>query len=252
MKRECPVCERPVTGAVLCQTCTDGIGKCLAEVPALLAELEVNATRQAKTAPRASGGRSAETPLPYGARASDAIRQLTDVLRLWAGAINGQGRTFTAVTAAAHLRANILLVRQHAMAEKAYDQITAARAHAYEVIDRDPDLVPAGQCGADLDTGETCTEILYGDPDRATVRCRCGAEHDMDRTWMLEAARDQEWTAAQIGRAGTGVTASMVRDYARRGLIVAVGERKLGPSRTIPTYRVGDLLDLLTQAKEAS
>jgi hypothetical protein len=39
----------------------------------------------------------------------------------------------------------------------------------------------------------------------------------------------------------------MVRRYAHRGLITAVGDRKLGPDRAIPTYRVGDLLDLLTR-----
>jgi hypothetical protein len=250
--RECPVCERPVTGAVLCPFCTNEILKALADVPMLLAELDITATRQAKVAPRASGGRSAETPLPYGARASDAIRQFTSVLLLWAGAINPQGLTFTALTAAAHLRIHINLVRQHGMAEKIYDQVTSARAHAFEVIDRDPDLVPAGECGAELADGDTCTEILYGDPDRATVKCRCGAQYDMDRTWMLTAAREQQWTAAEIGRVTPGVTASMVRDYARRGLVKACGERKIGPSRTIPVYRVGDLLDLLTPAKESA
>lgn len=250
--RECPVCARPVKDSVLDNYCADTITAALAEVPWLLVELEVNSTRQAKVAPRASGGRSAETPLPFGARASDAAKQLTDVLRFWAGSISN-GTQFTALTAATYLRTHINQLRQHAMAEKAYDQITGARAHAFEVIDRPTDLVPAGQCGADLDDGEICPEILYGDPERASVRCRCGAEHPMDRTWMLEAARDQEWTAAQIGRAGTGVTASMVRGYAQRKLLHPVGVRKLGPERTIPTYRVGDLLDLLTrQTKEAS
>lgn len=252
--RECPVCERPVKDCVLCTFCTTEVHKALTEVPALLEELEVNATRQAKTAPRSSGGRSAETPLPYGEQASDAAKQLTAVLRFWAGAIAPPGMSFTAHTATTWLRTNINWLRQHELAEKAYDQITAARAHAYDVIDRDPDLVPAGQCGVELDDGTTCLEVLYGDPDRATVRCRCGAEHDMDRSWMLTAARDQELTAAEIGRITPGVTASMVRDYARRGLITACDEgRQLGPNRVIPTYRVGSLLDLLTrQTKEAS
>lgn len=249
----CPVCERPVRGAVLCQFCTDEVWKCLTEVPVLLAELEVNATRQSKTAPRASGGRSAESPLPYGARASDAAKQLTDTLITWARAINPHGAAFTALTAATHLRGNILLVRQHQEAEKIYDQITRARSHAMDVIDRPPDLVPAGRCDAELEDGSSCPEILYGDPDRASVRCRCGAEHDMDRTWMLEAARDQEWTAAEIGRVTPGVTGAMVRRYAQRGLIKSCGDRKIGPNRVIPTYRVGDLLDLLTrETREAS
>lgn len=260
--RECPVCARPERQCVLCTFCGAGIVECLKQVPDLLVELQVNATRQAKTAPRTSGvGRSAETPLPYGQRASDALKQLTAVLVGWARVVPSNWRPplvylpppTEPAAAAKYLLANIYRLRQHPEAEKAYDHITKARDHAMEVIDRDSDLVPAGQCGVELDDGEICLEILYGDPQRASVRCKCGAEHDMDRTWMLEAARDQEWTAAQIGRAGTGVTASMVRGYAKRSLLHPVGERKLGPERVIPTYRVGDLLDLLTrQTKEAS
>jgi hypothetical protein len=250
--RECPVCDRPVRDTVLCTFCTSEIVKCLIQVPDLMIELEVNSTRQSVTAPRASGGRSAETPLPFGARASDAAKQLTDVLRFWAGSISN-GTQYTALTAATYLRTHINALRQHAMAEKAYDQITGARAHAFEVIDRPTDLVPAGQCGVELDDGEVCLEILYGDPERSSVRCRCGAEHPMDRAWMLTAARDQELTAAEIGRITPGVTGAMVRGYAKRNLLPPVGVRKLGPERTIPTYRVGDLLDLLTrQTKEAS
>jgi hypothetical protein len=257
----CPVCERPVTGAVICQFCTGEITKCLTEVPVLLAELEVNATRQSKTAPRAPGGRSAETPLPYGARASDAIRQLTSTLVGWARAFPSnwhpplvhQPPPTEARTAARHLLANINRIRQHAMAEKIYDQVTSARAHAYEVIDRDPDLVPAGQCGADQDDGSRCAETLYGDPERSTVRCTaCGASRELDRTWMLEGARELEWTAAEIGRVTPGITAAMVRRYAQRGLLIQRGGRRLGPERVIPTYRVGDLLDLLTATREAS
>jgi hypothetical protein len=249
--RECPVCERPVRDSVLCKYCTGTLTTCLAEVPDLLAELEVTATRQAVGGPRSTAGRSAETPLPYGDRASDAAKQLTDTLTLWARVITPG--TYTALTAATHLRTHIHDLARHPMAEKAYDQITRARAHAYDVIDRRPDLVPAGQCGADLDNGERCTRTLYGDPDRSAVRCPdCGNSRDLDRTWMLEGARDLEWTAAEIGAVTAGVTAAMVRRYAHRKLIKPVGERHIGSVRVIPTYRVGDLLDLLSATKEAS
>lgn len=241
MKRACPVCERPVTDAVLCQYCTTTVHEALQQMPMLLVELEVTATRQARTAAPSSGGRSAETPLPYGARASDAIRQITGTLITWATTL--RVGSWTAPTAAAYLCAHIDQLRQHPMAEKAYEHITKAKAHALEVIDREPELVPAGQCGAELADGDVCGEILYGDPDRASVRCRCGAEWDMDQTWMIESARNQEWTAAEIGRVVPGVTGSMVRDYARRGLVQAVGERVAGPVRVWPTYRVGDVLD---------
>lgn len=245
MKRDCPVCDRP-TDMVLCKFCAGTILEVLAQVLDLLAELEVTASRQARVGAR-SGGRSAETPLPYAQRASDAARQLSSVVCFWAGTL-AQG-VFTTPTAVKYLRAHISALRAHEMAEKAYDQITKARAHAMDMIDRAPDLVPAGQCGVELADGSTCLEILYGDPDRASVRCRCGAEHDMDRTWMLTAARDQEWTAAQIGRATPGITAAMVRSYKHRGQLTPVGASENGH----PTYRVGDLLDLLAgQAKEAS
>jgi hypothetical protein len=261
MTRECPVCERPVGDSVLCKYCTATITTCLGEVPDLLTELEVTATRQSVTGPRSTAGRSAEIPLPYGARASDATRQIVDTLMTWTKAfptpwhppLTWQAPPTNGPTAAAYLRTNINRIRQHQMAEKIYDQITGARAHAYSVIDRPADLVPAGQCGADLDDGDRCTRTLYADPDRSTVRCPdCGTSRDLDRAWMLEGARDLEWTAAEIGRVTAGVTAAMVRSYAHRGLITAVGERKLSPDRFIPTYRVGDLLDLRGAAKEAS
>lgn len=254
MSTVCPVCERPVTGSVLCQVTTTDLSRRLAEVPAVVAELEITFTRQSVTSAGRDGGKSAETPLPYGAAASDAVRQLTDVLRTWARAIDPDlSRTCSAVTAATHLRRRINQVRQHAMAEKIYDQVTAAIAHAYEVIDREPDLVPAGQCGADLPDGTRCEETLYGDPARSTVRCDvCGTSRDLDQAWMLEGARELEWTATEIAAVTPGVTASMVRGYARRGRLIQRGTVKLGPDRRVPTYRVGDVLDLLTQAKEAS
>lgn len=257
----CPVCERPVRGAVLDTFCVAEIVKCLNEIPGLLDELEVNATRQSKTMARATGGRSAETPLPYGLAASDAIRQLTHTLVTWASAVAAYAwrpplryvePPNTARTATRWLLAHVNELRQHAMGEKIYDQITRARAHAIDLIDRPPDLIPAGRCDAELEDGTLCPEILYGDPDRATVRCRCGAQHEMDRTWMLEAARDQVWTAAEIGRVTPGVTAAMVRRYAHRGLLQSCGERQIGANRTIPEYRVGDLLDLLTPRQETA
>jgi hypothetical protein len=259
--RDCPVCERPVRDSVLCKYCTTTVSDALAEVPDLLTELQITATRQAVTGPRSTAGRSAEIPLPYGARASDATRQIVDTLMTWARSfpttwhppLTWHAPPTNGPTAAAYLRTNINRIRQHPMAEKIYDQLTAARAHAYTVIDRDPDLVPAGQCGADLDNGDRCTRTLYGDPDRSAVRCPdCGNSRDLDRTWMLQGARDLEWTAAEIGGVTAGVTAAMVRRYAQRGLIKPVGERRIGPARVTPTYRVGDLLDLLGAAKEAS
>ncbi|WP_157232896.1 hypothetical protein [Kibdelosporangium phytohabitans] len=239
---------------MLDQNCLDEITTCLTQIPDLLTELEVNATRQAKGGPRGYGSRSAETPLPYGLAASNLVTQITaNLVRAatavapytWRPPLRYIPPPTTVDTATRWLLTHKDQIRHHPRGEKLYDLITTARARALTVIDRPADLFPAGQCGAELDDGTTCPEILYGDPDRATVRCRCGAQHDMDRTWMLEAARDQAWTAAEIGRAIPDLTAAMVRGYANRRRLTACGSRIIGPGRAIPIYRVGDLLDIL-------
>lgn len=233
--------------------CRDLLARDLGDVAALAEELEVNLTRQARRGER-SGGRSAEVPLPFDYRASEDTYVLRTCLSAWCRVVTEQrGEPVagpvddTPASMAALLLRNLPWIVRNPLAPEAYDEITYAVRVTRRVIDRAEDRSYAGTCGAET-SGEACTDELWARPKAATVVCRtCGAEHDVAerRTWLLDAVEDRlapaSLIAAAVTRLGQPVTSERVRQWARRGRIVARGHE--GDER--PLYRVGDVLDLL-------
>ncbi len=230
--------------------------------PGLYADLLDTLTRQSNTGTASIGWITGETEtsIPFHAAASDT-RQLADTtIGTWARSLADlhPHLTLTATTtpdAAGWMATFPGLLAEHPQAGHMHADITSLVARIRRVIDRPPDKVYVGQCGAILEDGTDCPADLYAAPNRAWVECpSCGGSWNVTdrKQFLLQAVEDQLATPGEISRALSTlmeqVSASMIRSYAHRG--------RLNPhpphphdEKHRPRYRVGDVLDLLADVR---
>ena len=247
-------CRQPMpTGdnSTACPDCWGSFNRTVGDIPALVAELETTLSRQTAMANR-GGPRSTETPLPYSTAASDALRLLYATLWPWVReglaahpqlVLQGSG---TVGMAHALLSLRGWLVTQPD-GWQAIDEVAYACAQGRQAIDRAPDRTYAGTCDTD-----GCAEELYAVDGRATVVCAvCSTERDVAawRYARLEDAADQLLTLSEMTRAvaETGdetVSRKRLEKWVERGRLIRSGNQG-----AVATYRVGDVLDLLVDAR---
>lgn len=239
-------CGRPMRDVLLlCDQCRWELEQALAEMPALIDDLMITLTRQARIVQR-NGGRSAEKPLPFHAKASELGDHARSVLVGWVRVL--------AEDNAAHYPADnieaisIWLVSRiddlarHEAAADMWSEITGVANDIRRVTDRPPDRIYAGICGADIEDrpGWQCGEPLYAKPSAELVTCRaCVTVHRVDkrRQQMLDALDGMLLTAAEIARLATYLIGDMDRSREQvRKLINQWHSRGL----LVPRSRVGD------------
>ncbi|MFF4779423.1 hypothetical protein ACFY05_42070 [Microtetraspora fusca] len=280
-------CGRPVTdNATVCCSCGAELHQELVELvhdDGLADELDAALARQASLG--TAGGRSSETPLPYGEAAAEATSVLRNTLTGWVRILDDDGRLIgpscppagaknerpacahpscqliivrafpddTLPAMASWLAARIDAIRHHPAGAEAVDELLAAVRQARQAIDRPADRVYCGPCGAKQDDGSRCMIDLYARPDTGVVQCRCGAVWDvwLRRDWLLAEVEDVLGTATEIARAVTGlgheVTPERIWQWAHRGRLIVRGAVRRG-ARELPVYRVGDVLDLVAHS----
>jgi LSD1 subclass zinc finger protein len=238
----CPAdhCDRQMPGtSQICGACAAQLGRALADVPFLAAQLGVTLARQSS---KASGGRSATVPLPYDQRAAEAAWVLRSALTGWVRLLADDDRPADDLASMARwLTQRHHALTRHPAADEAHGEITSAVRQAERAIDRRAERWYAGRCG-------DCDTDLYARPGAAMVRCAaCPAEYDVDdrRQELLAAAEDTLAGAALIAQAltslGQPVTPERLRQWAHRGRIVAHGADQRGRA----LYRVGDVIEVL-------
>lgn len=116
--------------------------------------------------------------------------------------------------------------------------------------------VPGG-CGLDR-ANEECGAQLYAVKAEGDIKCpACGMVYDIKsrRDWLLAYAEDVLATASEAARAITVLSdydrgeqrlAARIRKWAQRGRIEVRGHLD-EYGQALPTYRVGDILDLLAE-----
>jgi hypothetical protein len=250
------VCSSP-TGddAYLCKIYTDDLTRELHTVPALVQELEVTVTRQARITAEKHGGRSAERPLPWNEHAATAASDLSTTINAWALDTSRLGederdplaehRYTDTAAVAAWLARNLRTLRQHEEAGQAHDELTNAIREARRAVDRPLDQEVYGQCLAELEDDTTCREYLYAAPGRATITCRgCGSQHDAAkrRAWMFLHVRDMIGTIREVVACltlgGVKTSEDKVRLMAARCRFFPAGQDSTGR----PLYRVSEVL----------
>src|SRR5690349_16592887 len=171
-------------------------------VPALLDELQVAISKQAKisTGGKAGKGTAREkSPINFGAL---AVRDALLVeMALW-------GTT------------EIDEIRKHPKAAEIVSGMGKAVKNAYRCIDRLQDRKYLGQCGATED-GAVCHAELWVKPGQHQIKCtQCETVHDVGdrRSDMLEQAKDMLFSVKESSQmmgevAGIRVTEASIRGY---------------------------------------
>lgn len=255
MTNDCPVCTRPARDATVCATCGDTLATDLVAAATLERELQTTYTREAHLG-TSVGARSSESPLPFHEKAGREARRLHAVLTSWAELVVTEREVPRPDdrTVAMWLAGQVEWLRHHPSGADAVRQIAAAVDSARRVIDRPPDRRWLGLCGAPTDDGE-CPHPVTALRGELHVSCRaCGHVHDVEarRDELLATAQDQLAHASLIAAALTGlgrpIKADLVRKWAERGRLVAHGTDR----SKRPLYRVGDVIDLVTDLSRRS
>lgn len=272
----------------LCPKCMWDVERDLGDTPALLEQLDITLSRQDRLTdtgtnttdlddpicPRCAGVGRTEygrclicngegtlpatlriQPLTYNTNASEVRTDLHATLAGWAHELHQTDEHPLTPTTTGYSR--WLLnhrdrIAGHEHAPQLRDEISYATDQARRAVDRPPQRTYAGPCLTPSADGP-CREDLYAKPGADTVRCRtCDTIHDLHerRVWLLAEAEDQLETATHIAQAlstlGQQVNATRIRKWAERGRIVPHGLNLRGD----PTYRIGDVIDLLAADRE--
>lgn len=243
----------------ICRTCVAQLERALTSVPALWRELDVTLTRQ-DVIGSDSGSRSAETALAFKETASEARWALANTIGTWARVLAENAGAPTPEKPAQWLLANVQSLAMHEAVAEAVDEIGDAVAQAYRVIDRPPEFVLAGVCGAVLRMPDPNAELLedrvelrcfaplYARPGHMRTKCEaCGNMREVAerRDEMVENAAEYlvtgtialGWVRMLMGKT---IPDGTWRSWCSRGRVVPHGTNHLGQ----PTYRFGDVRDL--------
>lgn len=254
MSGQCPVCGAQQSESLLCHSCTTALERELGDVAAIVGELQVTISKQARIGGGGGKGGPARerTPVNWGAVA--VADDLGNTLTTWARDVAEDvgflaAHSSSPAKAAARILLNhVPLIRRHPAVVELVDEISDAIRQARQAVDRPADRIFVGPCLAENPDDEgrqvTCLEDLYARPQASEVRCKvCGTDHPVAerRSWLLEQARDRLFTVREAAQmmgdvGGIKVTEASIRGYVHRGRIVY---------HTGTMIRLGDLLTVV-------
>jgi hypothetical protein len=233
-------CGQPTPDAYLCRDCTRDLHATLTAAAVIATDLTDAVARQLTRGETLRTTGTPQPPLPYDPGAAAARDRLHATLTWWAAETTGR-HTTTIAGAAITLTARINDLRQHPQAWDAHREITAAVRQALKVIDRPPELRPAGDC-------EACGTPLRAEPSADTAHCQCGHLNTGIATRRAEraAACDLLGTAteisAQLALIGIRIAAGTIRMWASRGRLTS----RPGAADD-PWYAMSDVLVLVAE-----
>jgi hypothetical protein len=233
------VCGAAQAESLLCHADTTALERELGDVAAIVGELQVTISKQARIGGGGKGGPARErTPVNWGAVA--VADDLGNTLTTWARDVSGEAQLTrrlnetspVSVVASRILLRNVAVIRRHPAVVELVDEITDAIRQARQAVDRPADRIFVGPCMAENPDDEggqvTCLEDLYARPQASEVRCKvCGTEHPVAerRSWLLEQARDRLFTVREAAQmmgdvGGIKVTEASIRGYIHRKRIL--------------------------------
>jgi hypothetical protein len=263
MNAVCPVCGCGSVDSLLCHADTSALERELGDVAAIVAELDVTLSKQARIGNASGPSGLARERTPVNWSSSDPRWVLGNVLSTWARDVSGETwrptqteamvRGGATKSAARFLLSEVPLIRRHPAVEELVDQITDAVRLARRTVDRPTDRQYLGTCLMENrdDHGHmvTCLEEVWARPGASEVQCKvCGTDHPVveRRAWLLKKAEDMLCTVREassyMGEVGhIMVTQSAIRGYIHRG--------KIG-YRSGNLIRLGDLLAVVVDEGE--
>lgn len=214
MTATCPVCGAPQDQGLLCHACTLCLERDLGDVAAIVADLDISLSRQARIGNSSGSGGLARERTPINVGAMQVADNLGNVLTTWARDLletdNGRWTTQLAasltptVTASRALLLMIPTIRRHPAVNELVDEITDAIAQARRVVDRPANrtIIEVGPCPEQDEDGADCSGQVYAfiptEDDRPSrMQCRADDAH--------------KWTSIQFYRVGERIRRKMER-----------------------------------------
>lgn len=265
---KCLICTAP-TDAFACKTCAATTRQHLTDMAELL---DPHALDQRRAGVRGIsyahiGGRSSgERPLPYNPRVGEAESLAHGTLFTIARALIADepslrttlaGASSTAVLAAWLSRQVMDHLRFMPDCDDYFSDIADKHRAVVRLWDNPPDETFIGSCGAPIEVeggvDVTCTEAVYAERGRASVKCRrCRSEHDVAARYgeLLARCADHLATLKEIAALlaplhGERVRLRKLNYYVDRGRLKAKGDRpewmSNGSIRSVSVYRIGDI-----------
>lgn len=260
MTSTCPICDAPQDQGLACHACVTRLERDLAQVPALVTELDVTLSRQARIGGGGDGkmGKGwAREKLPINVGAAAAAWDLEQTLTIWAREMSGNP-VATTVHASHVLLLHVNEIRRHPDVAHMIEKITQVITKARHAIDKPAERFFVGPCWATYPDEEgrevTCIADLYAKPRAEAVICKvpeCATEHQVAerRALLLDKARDRLFPVREAAQmmgdvGGIKVTEDRIRGYLRRGRLAY---HPIGDKRGI---RLGDLLTVVIDDSE--
>ena len=265
---KCLICTAP-TDAFACKTCASTTRQHLTDMAELL---DPHALDQRRAGVRGIsyahiGGRSSgERPLPYNPRVGEAESLAYGTLfEIWKQLVHDEPSLHeqtphhpSAAALAAWLAAQVMDHLRFMPDCDDYFSDIADKHHAViRLWDNPPDETFIGSCGALIEVeggvDVTCTEAVYAERGRASVKCRrCRSEHDVAARYgeLLARCADHLATLKEVAALlaplhGERVRLRKLNYYVDRGRLKAKGDRpewmSNGSIRSVSVYRIGDI-----------
>lgn len=237
MTRPCPAGQCKVTIADdrnVCPACAADLQQHLAELPALVADLDRTMARLRNG--NSDGSKGAETPMAYDVLASEALSQIRVVLVGWTRDLEEDPTRQPADTLpaiATWLLARLHRLLAHPAAADICTEIANCTAQGKRAVFGPKPRTYLGPCGEATPAGP-CPEDVYAALGREYTSCwECGATHGVTgrREALLATLEDRLYTAAEIsdlhshiGYPGTRVQLrALINTWAHRGLVINHG-----------------------------
>lgn len=265
---KCLICTAP-TDAFACKSCADTTRKHLVDMAELL---DPHALDQRRAGVRGIsyahiGGRSSgERPLPYNPRVGEAESLAYGTLfEIWKQLVHDEPslheqtpRHPSAAALAAWLATQVMdHLRFMPDCDDYFSDIADKHRAVVRLWDNPPDETFIGSCGALIEVeggvDVTCTEAVYAERGRASVKCRrCRSEHDVAARYgeLLARCADHLATLKEVAALlaplhGERVRLRKLNYYVDRGRLKAKGDRpewmSNGSIRSVSVYRIGDI-----------
>lgn len=258
MSAQCLRCAKPVAdGGYVCSRCWLPLERDLGDMTFLAEQLDITLSRQSRTAPRAYGSRSSDTPVYFDVTASSVGAESRAVLVSWALMVSEERGIPTPADRLAAMGVFLLgqqeWLRHHPAASDALEELTAAIHAIRNAVDTAPDMLVVGPCDPKGEHGDPCTQELRVKAGKEFVECAaCGLSWRVAdrREFLVEAAQDMLVTAYVLSRFltayGDPISDDRLRKWAAQGHIVSHGTDPRGN----PLYRVSEAAEVLSRINE--
>jgi hypothetical protein len=231
-------CDTQLRNEYLCRRCVTRAERAIADLPALLAELDNTIGRQASGSNNGSTRPGSQLPINLSAMEKRNHAQLVTVT---AFEIGYRPRPANLVGTVYAVLADPSLMQYRPDGPDLAKSIHRAVSEWRAAIDHHEDKVFAGNC-------TECKTPMHTQPNSKTFKCaKCDVEYDTatELRYVLDEIRETLWPLKLIRQyAATSLDVSIndatVRSWRHRGQLVGRGLDIDGQE----TYRVGDYLDL--------